>query len=141
VALSAQQIKENFTVIQEEVEQSGGLKSMKMARLKGAVGAGRLDDGPLRIIEHHLRKHGLESTELGRSQNNFVLIYDPTTAFGKLIRAAKGDAEDSDRQLRDAAGELAADPSGLGAGRHAEENEELRDTLRQVHALVADYVE
>ena len=67
-----------------------------------AVGAGRLDWGPINQIRVNLERCGLASTELVREQGAYALIYDPSRPLGQLIRASSGDHADSDEQIRQA---------------------------------------
>jgi len=143
MALNAEQIRANFQEIKERVDGNGGLLSVSMKELRDAIGAGRLDAGPISQIGVNLDRCRLSSTELRSGQYHYALIYDPNQSVGKLIHAATGDDQDSDEQVRQALDEIIAGGSSAVSPNKQlqDEMEELRDTLRQVHALVSAYVE
>lgn len=142
MALDVEQIRQNFQRLRQRVDESDGLLSVTMRELREAIGAGRLDVGPINLIELNLQRSGLASTELSRDQYEFALIYDPNRPVGRLVRAAAGNHEDSDTQLRQALEELLKESSATSPSKQLQDEvEELRDVLRQVNALVSGYVE
>lgn len=143
MALSAEEIRANFQQIKERVDGNGGLLSVSMKDLRDAIGAGRLDAGPIRQITVNLDRCRLRSTKLESGQGHYALIYDPSRPVGKLVHAATGVDQDSDEQVRQALDEISAGDSSTASPNQQlqKEMEELRDTLRQVHALVSTYGE
>lgn len=136
--LTAEQVRQNFEAIKDEVAKNDGLKSYVMGALRDAVGAGRLDYGPINQIKVNLERCGLASTEMEREQTAHTLIYDPHRPLGRLIRACAGDQADSDAQVRRALTDVLNDPAtNSPAGDITQERDALRDTLLQVRALVS----
>ena len=140
MALDAEQIRQNFQGLRQRVDENDGLLSVTMRELREAIGAGRLDVGPINFIKVNLQSSGLASTELSRDQSDFALIYNPNRPAGRLVRAAAGDREDSDRQLQRALEELLEESSATSPSKQLQDEiESLRDVLRQVNALVSGH--
>jgi hypothetical protein len=134
--LDARKIRENFEGLAKEVKEAEGYKSVQMSRLRDLIGAGRLDDGPVQQIQHNLSAVGLRFTGLTHSGSDWVLVYDASSAMGRLITAAHGTTQDSDERLREAARELARSDAQLRT-KEQDELEQLRATIEQIRALVS----
>jgi hypothetical protein len=134
--LDARKIRENFEGLAKEVKEAEGYKSVQMSRLRDLIGAGRLDAGPVQQIDHNLVGVGLRSTPLTHSGSDWVLVYDASSAMGRVITAAHGDMQDADEHLREAARELARSDAELRT-KEQDELEQLRATVEQIRALVS----
>lgn len=133
--MTAVDIKENFEALQARVRAAGGLCSVQMGELRRLVEAGRLDDGPRRQIQSNLQQCRLGSTELTKSQDDWVLLYDLDSPFRDLMLAVRGGFERADEMLRGAIKSLAQQDPKLASG-DREELDVLRATLDQIRALV-----
>src|SRR5260370_39870255 len=107
-----------------------------MSRLRDLIGARRLDAGPVQQIRHNLVGVGLRSTPLTHTVSDWGLVYDTSSAMGRVITAAHGDTQDADERLREAARELARSDAGLRT-KEQDELEQLRATVEQIRALVS----
>ncbi len=135
MAKTMAEIKEAFQDIREQVDGSGEVKSFQMWELRDAVGAGRLDQGPLVQIEQALAQQGLAASSPTTRQYSWTLVYVTQSQIGRVIRAAAGTEEDDAESLVRA---VKAYTSDEGDPRDAQ-IEDLRETLAQVKAIVSAF--
>lgn len=139
--LSAAEIREKFSRLTDELATDsspyGGAQSVRMDRLRDAVGAGRLAQGPCSQISYNLEQHGLGSSPqtLPTDQHASVLLFKRDSPLGRVIQAAAGTNPDSDEQLRHALRELFATAS-TGNSEESEELDSLREIVDQIRALL-----
>lgn len=135
--MDAKEIRKNFQDLASDVRDTGCCKSVQMSDLRDRVGAGRLDDGPVRQIKLNLRYAGLGIVHEGHIGSDWALIYTTDSPVGRIVTAARGETEHASEQLCAAIKEQAKLATGQLEEVQRDELEQLRGTMEQIRALVS----
>lgn len=100
-----------YDELRQEVEDSGGVKTVDMGTLRDAHGAGKLGSTVRANITKELRSRGMNhsSGDLPSYQHEMVRIWLMGSPAGDLIEAVLNETQDADQIIRDAVETNASD--------------------------------